>query len=115
MARELRLRLTADHADHLRAQRLRPLTEQEADAACRRVYENVLAAGDAMSAAQQVMRGQALQHQRRRLLVRDTARDLYQAIRGHVAHLAVGTGPREDVGDAVTYLEAADLAPEPRD
>ena len=114
-ARQLRLRLAPHDADHLCAERLGPLTQQQPDAACCRVHEDGIAAAHSIGAAQQVVRGQALQHQRCGLLVRDAARYLHQPIRRHVADLAIGSRPRVHVGDAIAHLEAAHFAPERRD
>ncbi len=115
LASKLRLGVASHDADHLCAQRLRPLTQEETHSSRGRVHENVLAPLYAVSATEQVLSSQTFQHQRRSLLVGDALRDLHEALGGHVAELAVRTGLGMDIGDTIAYAESASLAAYCRD
>ncbi len=87
---DLRLLLAPDRADDGGAQRLRPLASDQAYPARRGVEENRIALGDFVDLSDEILHGQAFEHHRRGLLVRDTLRQHYQPVGRHHAHLAVG-------------------------
>ena len=64
LARELRLLFAADRADHRRAEMLRPLAEDEPDAAGRRMHEDRVALLHGVRSAHEVLRRHALEHRR---------------------------------------------------
>ena len=100
-AGELRLLVGADGADDRRADGLRPLAGDEADAAGGGVEEDGLARLHRVGAAQEILRRHALEHHRGGGLVVDALRDLDDVRGGHQADLGVGAHGRGRVGDAV--------------
>ena len=105
----------AHHADDPRTERARPLAEQQPDAARGGMHEDPIVAADFVCAPQQVMRGEPLEHERRRLLVADAARHLDETLRGDVAQIGITAGLSEHVGDTVTHPEAAHATTDRRD
>src|SRR5437667_49358 len=95
-----------------RFERARPLAEDQADAAGGSVHQEGVAARDLVGAADEKMRREPLQHQRRRRLVRDAARHFHDALRRNIAQLAVGARDGVDIRDALADLEAAHAAAE---
>ena len=73
-AREPGLVLAAHGADHGRAEQPRPLAQDEADAARRRMDEDRVARLYRIGPEQQIFGGEALEHHRRRRLVGDVLR-----------------------------------------
>ena len=90
LARELGFRFAADDADHARAERPGPLAQDQSDAAGGGVHQDRVAALHPVGAAHEELRGEALEHQRRGLLVRDARGHLDEPLGAHVAQLAVG-------------------------
>ena len=105
---EFRLLLAADGADHGGAEMLGPLAEDQADAAGRGMQQNGVAGFDAIGLADQVLRGQALQHHRGRGLVVDAVGQLEQTIGRNQPRLGIGADRRRAVGDAITGLQIGD-------
>ena len=106
-ARELGLGLAPDGADHRGAEVLGPLAGDRADAACGGVEQDGLAGLHAIGPPQQVLRGHALEHHRRGLLVADAVRERDQAICGHQPALGVGADRRRGVGHALPRPQVA--------
>ncbi len=96
-----------DCADHRRAQRPPPLAKDEPDAARRRVDEHRVALLDAIGLAQEILRAESLEHDRRASLVGNAAGQLDEIPRLDVALLGVGAD-RAAVGDPVAGLEILD-------
>src|ERR1700735_293004 len=97
----------ADAADSRRAERLSPLAQDQTDAAGRRVHQNRVALFDAVSLPQQILRGQALKHHRRRSVVRNRSRQLEQEPRLDIALLRIGAR-RAGVSDSIAGLQSLD-------
>jgi hypothetical protein len=79
---------------------LRPLAEDEADAARRGMDQDRIARLDAIEPAHEILRGQAAQQPGRRHPVVDVGRQADQAVGRHQPHLAVGAHGA-GIGDAV--------------
>ncbi len=107
-ARELGLRLGRHRAEHGRAQRRRPLAEEDADAAGGGLHQHHIAGPDLVDLAQQILCGHALQHHRRRRLVGDAVGDFHQPIRSNHPRLAVAARNRR-IRNAIAGLELGDL------
>ena len=103
---ERRLLLRADGADHGGAEMVRPLAENEPDAAGGRVHKHVHPPLDLEGAPYQVFHRHALEHHGGGLLVVDIGREFYRAIGRHhpLRGIAAGTA---DIGDTVAALEFA--------
>src|SRR5262249_57522317 len=86
---DLRLLLAPDRADDGSAQRLRPLAGDQAYPARRGVEEDCVALGDLVDLSEEVLHGQAFEHHRRSLLVRDTLRQRHKPVGRHHPPLAV--------------------------
>ena len=102
----------ADGADDGRAEMLRPLAEDEADAAGGGVDQDDVAGFDRVGAAHQVLRGHALEHHRRRLLLRDVVGQPDQALGREQPRLGIGPqiGPLDPgIGHAVAGLDDGDV------
>ncbi len=110
LLRQRRLFRGRDRADDLGAQGLRPLAEDEADAAGGGVHEDGLARLHPVGAAEEILRGHALQQHRRRLLVGDAGGDLHQLVGGRDAVHGVGAHRIGD--DPVADLELLHLRPD---
>ena len=83
--REIGLCLGADGADDVRAQRLRPLAREQADAAGGGVDQHAMVRLDLEGLVQQIPDRQALEHQHGALLVGDVVGQLDELVRGNVA------------------------------
>jgi len=112
LLRELRLGLAADDPDHRCAERFGPLAQDEPHTARGRVHQNGVAAGHLVGSPDQELRGEPLEHERRGLLIGNTARYTHHALDGHVAHFAVGARRGKHVGHALTDTHTAHAAPE---
>jgi hypothetical protein len=108
LARELRLLLVADRSDNGGAQRLGPLAGDEADAAGGSVEKDGIALLHLEDLTDQVLRGQALQHHGRALLVADALGQYDQALGRHDARFGIGALRAADIGDVVAGLDVAD-------
>ena len=94
----------AHRPDHGRAERLRPLAENESDPARRRVNEDRIARLHPKSPAQQILRGEALQHHRRGRLKGNALRQLDETVRLDEPLPRVSAQVR-GIGDPVAKLE----------
>ncbi len=108
LARPLCLRCRADHRDHFRAEMLGPLHENRADSSDRRVHEQRVALAHAIGLPQQHLRGHALQHECRGLVVADALGNAHEALGRQHTRFAVRAGRVECVRDAIAGLELAD-------
>src|SRR5207302_4213308 len=79
--RKVRLRLRANRADNVRAERPRPLTREQTDAAGSSVDQHPKVLLDFECFVQEVPDRQPLQHQNRTLLVGDVVGQLYELFR----------------------------------
>ena len=84
-----------------------PLAENEADAAGGGMNENDVALFHLESAVEQILRGHALEHHRRRLLVADVVRQFHGAF-GRQQTLGRIAAERHNIGDAVADLQISD-------
>ena len=109
--REIGLRLGADGADDMRAERLGPLARQQADAARRGVDQHPMSGLDLEGLVQQIPDRQPLQHQHGALLVGDVVGQLDQLVPGNVA-LGGIAAEIEIVGDAVAGMKIGDAGPD---
>ncbi len=73
------------------------------------MHENIFATGHAISAPEQIVRRQSLQHQGGGLRVGNSLRNLDQSVGLDVANFAVGTRFGIHIGDAIADAEAAHL------
>ena len=105
---ELGLLVVADGADHGGAEMLCPLRQDEADAAGRGMQQDGVARFDAIGLADQVLRGEALEHHRRRRLVVDAVGQFQQTIGWDQPRFGISTDRRRAVGDAIAGLEMGD-------
>src|SRR5208337_813083 len=101
---ELGLFWRTDGADYFCAARFTPLAEDLADAAGRGVHQDPVALLHPIGRAQEVLRGEALEHHRGARFVGERARKLDEEARFDVALLGVGARPAR-VGDPVARLE----------
>ena len=100
--------LVAGHgADHGRAQRGGPLADDQPDAAGRGVYQYRVARPDLVDVADQIARGHALQHHRRRGAVVDRVRQLDHPVRSDQPGFGIGADGR-CVGDPVARFQMGD-------
>ena len=114
LAREFGLGLAACGSDDRRAEMLRPLREDEADAASRGMDEDRVALPHLVGAVEQILDGHALQHHGGGRLVGDAFRQLHGNGRGNVP-LGRVAAQRRHVGHAVADAEAGDAVPKRRD
>jgi hypothetical protein len=105
---QLRLLFGPHGADQVRADRARPLTCDQADAAGRRVEQHGLARLEPPGLAEQVLHGQALQQHRGAGLEGDGVRQVHQVLGRHQAQRAVGAVRARRVGHAVAHLHMGD-------
>jgi hypothetical protein len=96
-AGELGLGIAADGADHGGAEMLGPLAGDEPHPAGRGMEEDGLPRLDPERPAEQVLRGHALEHHRRRLLVRDALGERHEAVGRHQARLGIGAERRRRI------------------
>ncbi len=108
---EVGLLLRADGADHVGAEIIRPLAQDEADAARRRMDQHVHAFAHLEGAVQQILDRHALEHHAGGLLIVDRVRQLDGAIRRQVAFGRIGA-ERHHIADAVAHLEVGDARPQ---
>jgi hypothetical protein len=101
-----RFLLRADGADDGGAQSLRPLANDQPDTAGRGVNEDGVAGLHLVSPPQQVVRGHAFQHDRRRGAIVDRARQLHHFRRIDQPRLGISAERAGAVGDAVCDLES---------
>ena len=73
------------------------------------MHQHDLAGLDLVGLAQQILRRDTLEDQRRHLLVGHTLRHLDQPVRRDVAVIGVGAESGAHVGDPIAHLEFADL------
>jgi hypothetical protein len=107
-ARQRRLLLAADGADHGDAERAEPLAGDQPDAAGRSMQEHGVAELGAVGPMDQVIGRQALQHHRRGLFVLDRVGQLDQRRSRHDARFGIGAGRSAGIGDAVAGLHIGD-------
>ncbi len=112
LAGEFGFGFAAHDADDFDAQPLGPLAQEQPDAAGSRVHQDRFALGHLIGAAQEVLRGQALEHDRCRLLVGDPLRDFDQPVGGDVSRFAVSARLRVYVGNAIAHAKSPDLLAE---
>src|SRR6185437_5583700 len=110
--RELRLLLAADGADHRRAERLGPLAGDEADAARGGMEQDGVALLHLEDLADEILRGETLEHHRRALLVGDALGQHDQALGRHDACLGICAERAADIGDAIADLHVGDARPD---
>ena len=103
---DLRLGLRANRADHGGPQRRAPLAEEAAHATGRRVNQQDLACLHAVDAAQQHLRGEALEQDGRGLGVRERGGQGDGLDRGEEADPGVRAVLGRDVAHAVTHRHA---------
>jgi hypothetical protein len=84
------------------------LTGDKANPARGGVNEDHLAFADFVDLTDEVLHGQAFEHHRRGLLVRDAFGEHHQPIGRHDAHFAIGPEGATGVGDAVARLDIFD-------
>ena len=65
-----------------------------------------------VGAAQEILRGEALEEDRGGGLVVDKIRQLHEPGRIHHAQLAIGAGRRAHIGDAIADAEFRDIRPD---
>jgi hypothetical protein len=100
--------IAADGADHGRAEMLRPLAEDEADAPCCGMQQDGIAGFDAIGLADQILHRQALEHHGGRGLVIDPFGQFQQTIGRNQPRFGIGAKRSIAVGDAVARLQIAD-------
>lgn len=110
-AGEFRLLLRADDADHAGAEMVRPLGEEQPDAARRSVEQDRVARTDLVDALDEVLSGEALGEERRGRDVVDLVRDADQSLGREDA--SFGIGPRREFR-AARGIGHAIADPEPR-
>src|SRR5690606_18956299 len=88
------------------------LAEDEPYAARSGMHKDEISTFHPVSAADEIVRGEALEHEGGRLLVGYSARNLHDANPGHVAGLGVGAWLRRHVRNAVSPPHVAHLAPD---
>jgi len=108
LARQRSLPLAAHGADHGRAEVLRPLAEDEADATSRGAQQDGIAGLHPVGLADQVLHRQTFEHHRRGGGVVDGVGQLEQAVGRDQAGLRIGAKRRAAVGDTVTGGEIGD-------
>src|SRR6185436_16802892 len=112
--RDLRLLVRAGGANHSRAEMLRPLAQDGADAAGRSMDQDRFARPWPEDSVDDQRCGEPFHHHRRRLLVGYAAWKLDQALRRNVACLRIGAGPFEElaahagISDAVAGRNVGD-------
>ena len=109
--REVGLRLGADGADDMGAERPRPLAGEQPDAAGGGVDQHPMVRLDLEGLVQQVPDRQPLQHQHRALLVGDMVGQLDQFVRRDVP-LAGIAAEIEIIGDAVAGMKIGHAGPD---
>jgi hypothetical protein len=110
--RELRFRIRSDRADHRDVQRARPLTGDEADAACRRVEQDRFAALQRKRLAEQVLDGQPFQHQRRGRHVVDAVGNLDEALGRHDPMRRVAARRAAAIRNAIARIDPVHARPD---
>ena len=105
LASQLRLGFGRNRTDHCRPQRLGPLTGDQTDSAGGGVDQDLVTALHRKGVAQQISRGQPLQHHCRAGSATQAVRQFEQAVRRHAAHLAIGTERAGTVGHAISRLD----------
>ena len=110
VARARRLLLRAGRADDVRPRPPRHLHQQQPDATRRRVDQATIARPQRKGRVRQVVRGHALQHERRGHVQPDAGRHRHQPVRQHHGVLCI-CAHRAGVGDAVADGDAAHVAP----
>ena len=100
-ARQFGLLLGGDHADHGGAEMLCPLAHDQPDTAGRGVDDDGVARLHAIGAAEQVLRGQALQHHRGGGVEFDTVGQLDQAVGRDHPLGGIGADRAGGIGDAI--------------
>ena len=111
---ELDLLVRTRRADHRRAEVLRPLAGDQANAAGRGVEQQDRVGADLVGLAQQIAHRHALQHHRGRRFIGDPVGQLHGTVGRHQALLRVGAHGI-GVGDAVARLELSYATADIRD
>ena len=111
-ARHRGLLVGRDRADHGGAEMLRPLAQDQADAAGRRMHQDRVAGLHGIGVAQEIARGHAADHHRRRRALVDAVRQLHHARRRHVARLRIGAVRPGHAGDAVADRDVRHAGPD---
>lgn len=96
------------HADHPGAQVPGPGRHQLADGARRAVQQDACAGPDGVGGVQQVVRGDALEQQRRRVLESECVGQLQQALGGVEPGAGIGAQRAGGIGDAVARRQSGD-------
>jgi len=104
------LLLGPDRADHVGAEVLGPLAEQDPDAAGRGMDQNMIAGSHRERGVNQIMRGDALGEDRRRERVRNCRRQRHQPIRRHQAQVGIGADRHRGIDHAIAGLAGTDRA-----
>jgi hypothetical protein len=107
-SRDLGLLVGADGADHGHADGARPLARDQADAARGGVVQDRLAALERVDLAKQVLRGQALHHQRRGDPVGDAVGKRDQELGRNQPHVGIRALGAEQVADPVAGTDVGD-------
>ncbi len=102
--REISLRLGADSADDMGAERPRPLARQKPDAAGGGVDQHPMVRLDLEGLVQQVPDRHSLQHQHRALLVSDMVGQFYELVRRNIPLRGIAA-EIEIIGDAIAGMK----------
>jgi hypothetical protein len=103
-----RLVLGRDGSDHAGTQRLRPLAEQQADAARGGVHQQRLTGAHGVRAVQEIFRGHPFQHQRGGALGVDVVGQHDDMSCGQRAHADIGARRDAGVGHAIAGQQVRD-------
>ena len=99
-------------ADHGRAEMLRPLAQDETDAARRSVHQDRVAALHRIGVMQEIARGHAADHHRGRRTLVDAVRQLHRTRRRYIARFRIGAVRPGHAGDAVTNCDFRHAGPD---
>ena len=105
--RDLGFVFRSDGADHGCAQRIRPLAQNLADAAGGGVHQHGRALLHFEGAIEQILRGHALEHHARGLLVGNLLRQFHRALRRHQTFRGIGA-ERHHVSNAIADGDIGD-------
>ena len=106
--RQRDLAFVADRADDRRAQKARPLNRDHPDPAGRRVEQDRLARLHPVRPPEQVVRGQALEQDRRRDVVADAVGNFHRPVRDDIVRLAISPDRSRRISDAVAFAKPRD-------
>ena len=102
-ARQFGLLLRTHRADHVHANRARPLRRNQTHPAGGRMEQNRVARFELGGAVEQILHRQPLHHHGRAGLERNRVGQLEQNLSGHVAHVGVSAVRSPRIGDAVAH------------